>query len=135
MRPFPGIDVDASTGVTDQFAARVFAAVEMPRTTASAAHVVRGASWGCEIAFELLPPPDHALLVIDYDLLHKVIHSEQLFAILDKIAVGTIAIAGIFAVPKYALPFAFEQLNDSISFHFQLTACPHFSQKLNLLFW
>lgn len=127
MRPFPGIDVDASTGVTDHFAARVFAAVEMSRTAASAAHVVRGAAGGCEIAFELLPPSDHALLVIDHDLLHEIIHCQQLFAILDKIAVGTIAITGIVAVPKYALPFAFEQLHDSISFHFPFTS---FTRKI-----
>ena len=125
MRPFPRIDVDASTGVTDHFAARVFATVEMSRTATSAAHIVRGAAGGCEIAFELLPSSDHALLIIDHDPFYNVIHGQQLFTVLDKIAVGAIAITGIVAVPQYALPFAFEQLDDSISFHFSFTVFQH----------
>jgi len=93
MRPFPGIDVDASTGVTDQFAARVFAAVEMPRTAASAANVVRGASGSCEIAFELLPPSDPALL----SMLHMVSENPVDFRITDVVLaiIRTRAIAKI----------------------------------------
>ena len=66
--------------------------MEMTGIAAGTAHIVRSAAGSSEIAFELLPPSDHALLVIVHDPFDKVVHIQQRLAVLEKIAVCTVAV-------------------------------------------